>query len=83
MPAAPSSPRSVVVYNLNIVGSVISPFETDTPLVIYANAVLAFPVTLQSFQPVAPQGSQVSQMHRLIETIQSPFRLLPNVFKTW
>ncbi len=71
----------MVVNNRNVVGSVISPEETDTPLVVDSNAVLAFPVTLQGFQAVATQAGQVSELHCLIEAIQAAFRLLANVLK--
>jgi hypothetical protein len=43
----------VVVHQLNIVGVAVGPPKTDTPLVVDANAVLASPVTVEAFEPIA------------------------------
>ncbi len=47
----------MVIDDLNVFGAVSSlrPFETDAPLLINPNAVLASPVAGQGFQPVAGQ----------------------------
>jgi hypothetical protein len=38
----------MIVCDLNIIRVAIAPFKANTPLVIYAYAVLTFPVTFQS-----------------------------------
>jgi hypothetical protein len=44
----------VVVYNLNVESIPVTPQETDTPLVVDANALLASSrVALQRFQMIA------------------------------
>jgi hypothetical protein len=43
----------VVVHNLNVESIPVTPQETDTPLVVDADAVLAFSVALQRFQMIA------------------------------
>jgi hypothetical protein len=51
----------VVVDDLDIVRIRASPSETDPPLVVDANAVLAIPVALQGFKPIARRDPQVIQ----------------------
>ncbi|CUS05921.1 protein of unknown function [Candidatus Promineifilum breve] len=48
----PSCFGSVIVHNFNVMGSVIFPFETDTPLRINPNAILTFPIATQLFQSI-------------------------------
>jgi hypothetical protein len=45
----------MVVHDLNVRGAlrIRWPLETDPPLLIDADRILAFPVTAQRFQPVA------------------------------
>ena len=43
---------SMIINNLNFVYAVISPFKTDSPLIIDANAVLPFACPLQRFKPI-------------------------------
>ena len=57
----------VVVDNLDFGWSYISPEETNSPLVIYANTVLAFPITLECFKTVTRRGSQKVQCLRCVE----------------
>jgi hypothetical protein len=51
----------VVVDNLNVPSVATLPAETDTPLVIDANAALTFPNTLKGFQPVPWRRPQFLQ----------------------
>jgi hypothetical protein len=44
-------------------------------LIIDANAVLAFTVTMEQFQPIAVEHSKVSQTDRSIQPIKPDFRL--------
>jgi hypothetical protein len=43
---------SVVVDDFNVVGVAVNPAETDAPLIVDADAVLAFALALQGFQPI-------------------------------
>jgi hypothetical protein len=66
---------SVIVNHFHIVRIPASPDKTDAVLIVDANAVLAFPVTAQSFQPVAWRHGQILQRQRGIQNIQFLHRL--------
>jgi hypothetical protein len=53
----------VIVDDLNVdrASRTFRPLETDTPLVVDPNAVLALPISTQSLETVAGQGAQVLQ----------------------
>jgi hypothetical protein len=51
------------------------PLETDPPLDVDPDAVLAGAVTLQRFQPIAPERPQLVQPRGCAENFQSPIRL--------
>jgi hypothetical protein len=51
----------VIVNDLDVVGVTASPSETDPPLIVDADAVLALPITSQSFQAVPRRNTQVVQ----------------------
>jgi hypothetical protein len=48
----------VVVHDFNIKSISIQPAKADPPLVIDANAVLTFPVSMQDFQAVSGRRTQ-------------------------
>jgi hypothetical protein len=53
----------VVVHNFDLVGTIVMPHETDSPLVIDSDAVLPLAVALQGFELVSrwdPQARQLS-----------------------
>jgi hypothetical protein len=45
------------------VGIAVAPHEAHAELIVDANAVLAFSITVQLFQPVAGRDSQILQSH--------------------
>ena len=51
----------MVIGNFNIrrTGGAFWPFEANTPLVVDADAVLAFPAALQGLEPVSRQNGKV------------------------
>jgi len=49
----------VVIHDLDLIGSGIRPHEADAVLVVNANAVLAFSISDQSFEPIAGRNSQL------------------------
>jgi hypothetical protein len=55
-------PLLVVIYNLHLVSIVVHPLETDAPLVIDANTVLALSITRERFQMVSWRGPQVIEI---------------------
>jgi len=51
----------MVVDDFNLKDTAIIPAETNSPLVIHSNAVLPFPVTLESFEPICRRNSEIIQ----------------------
>lgn len=49
----------MVVDEFDVVGVAITPNETNAPLLIYPDAVLTVPVTVEAFQPIARQLCQI------------------------
>ena len=60
----------VIIHNLHVVGIAIAPDKTNAPLVIDADAVLAFPVTFQGFQMIAGRRPQIAKFGRDIQLPQ-------------
>ena len=62
----------MVIDNLYVdrAGRAVGPLKADPPLVIDADAVLALPIALQCFQPVARQGSEIFQARRCVQSFQ-------------
>jgi hypothetical protein len=60
----------VVVDDLDILRSIRGPNETDTPLVIDPDAVLAFPIALEGLQAIAWGYPQVVQRRRPVELLE-------------
>jgi len=52
-------PPSMIIYDFYIPRTILCPYETDTPLVIYPNAVLTNSVTFQWFQPISGRYAKV------------------------
>jgi len=65
----------MAINNFNIVDIAAFPFETDSPLIIYANAVLPLPVALQSFQLIAGRLSEILKSPGAVQIKQLPTRL--------
>jgi hypothetical protein len=60
----------MIVDNLDFVGIPFSPLETDTPLIIDADAVLARSIPAQLLQPIGWRASQVLQCSGVVEHAQ-------------
>jgi hypothetical protein len=58
---------SVIVDDLYVCGSVWSPDEADTPLLINTDTVLSSPVIFQRFQPVAGRYLQILKNCRPVQ----------------
>jgi len=79
----------VIVRDFNVVGVGADPAETDSPLIVNANAVLTCSITLQLFEPVAGWNAQVFQTlggiqhskfakHEVLEIRREPSRSIAN-----
>jgi hypothetical protein len=52
---------SVVVDDFYVVGVAVTPSETDTPLVVDPDAVLAFAIAFEGFEPIGRRYAQIIQ----------------------
>src|SRR6266576_3167179 len=62
----------VVINDLHIRGTGLSfrPRKTNPPLIVYANAVLAFAIPFEGCKAVAGQGCKVRQRSGRLEPVQ-------------
>jgi hypothetical protein len=62
----------MVIDNLDMswAGGTFRPFEANPPLIVDANAVLAFSISSQHFKTVAGQHGEISQLNGRFQTIQ-------------
>ena len=67
----------MVINNLHVrwAGRLFGPLKANPPLVIDADAVLALPVALEGFQPIAGQSGKVFQARRHIQPVKPDFGL--------
>ena len=77
----------MIVYDFDVVGVILVPAETDAPLIINSNTVLAFAIAGQRLQSISRRQAQKGQLHGSIDQLeftQSPLtdvsRNLPNKF---
>jgi hypothetical protein len=64
----------VVVSDFNIKGVSLFPSETDSPLIVDADTVLARTITLQRFQTVAWWDPQILQLDSIFKEPKFPPR---------
>jgi hypothetical protein len=69
----------MIIGDFHFVRPVMVPNKTDSELVIDANAVLAFAVTLQRFEPVAGRNPPVIQGRSAVQHQELSQRRLPEV----
>jgi len=60
----------VIVDDIDIYSSQISPSKDNAPLIVHPNAVKSAPSTLQCFQPVSGRRRKVSQFMRVLDHVQ-------------
>jgi hypothetical protein len=65
-----------MIHNLNVVRVSVDPFEANSPLLIDANTMLTFSITLQSFQTIAWRHGQIFQADSSVDQLQLLKRLL-------
>jgi hypothetical protein len=63
---------SVVVDELDILRTSLSPDEADAPLVVHPDAVLTAAVACQPLEPVARRDAQVLDIHRRVHQLELP-----------
>lgn len=61
---------SVIVDNLDLLGSSVCPFENDTPLIIYADRVLPCEIALQRFQAISWRNGEIAKQDGAVELHQ-------------
>src|SRR6185312_551639 len=61
---------SVAIDDLHVVGVTIGPSETDAPLVVDPDAVLAIAAALQGFEPVCRGSARIIQHSGIAEHAQ-------------
>lgn len=71
----------MVVHNFHVQRIFAVPAEANPPLVIDADAVLAFAVVFQRFQMIAIRHAQIIQAARLIQQQQFPPRHALNLVR--
>jgi hypothetical protein len=60
----------VVINDLYVFGISGAPDKTDSPLAIYSDAVLSFPITLQSFESIRGRQAQIIKPTRGIDRVK-------------
>jgi len=61
-------------FDVDRAGCAVGPLKANPPLVIDTDAILALPIALQCFQPVAGQGGEIFQTGRRLCTIYAARR---------
>jgi len=57
----------VIVRDLNFKRVAVTPFEADPPLIVDPNAVLAFPVPPQRFEPIVGRDPKILKGNRTVK----------------
>lgn len=64
----------MIIDYLNVVGVALAPTKANSPLVVDANAVLAFSVAFQRFEPISRQRGKREQVRRRIQHVELSLR---------
>jgi hypothetical protein len=64
----------VIIHDLDVVRVPLVPAKADAVLIVDPNAVLADPIPLQRFQPIARQRGKVTQDRRDVQRVQTSTR---------
>jgi len=60
----------MIIYDLNVSGFIFDPLKADSPLIVYADAVLTRTASLKPLKPVSRRGQQVLQIFSVIQVEQ-------------
>jgi hypothetical protein len=69
----------MIIHDLHVFCMPVTPYEADTPLIIDADTVLPFPISLQGFQSVRRREAQILQTGGGIDRVEFHERSLLNV----
>jgi hypothetical protein len=72
----------MVVRYFDILGAIITPLKTNTPLSVDGNAVLAFSVSVQRLQSVAGQCGKITERFGGFKNLQALLALPLEPLKT-
>jgi hypothetical protein len=75
----PYLPVLVVIHYLNIMGIPVAPNKADAVLVVHANGMLSFAISLQLFQVVAGRNAKVFNCERSVQDHQLSSRDSPKI----
>ena len=70
---------SMIIGNFYLMDAIFPPDETDTPLFVDTNAMLALSVTTQLFKTVGRWNAEIIQRFRIMKHNQLAFRQALNV----
>jgi hypothetical protein len=71
----------MIIHDFYVPGIAVTPSETDSPLIVDANAVSARPIAFQAFQAVSGRTPKVVNRNGRIHGMQ--FRLGPLLNRSW
>jgi hypothetical protein len=60
----------VIIHDFYLVRVALAPNETNTPLIVDPNTMLACPVSAQAFQPIARRRSQIAEPRGEMQLVQ-------------
>jgi hypothetical protein len=60
---------SMIINNFYVVWTIFPPFEANTPLLVYADALLAGPVSTQRFKPITGKIHQIFDAGGAVEDL--------------
>jgi len=72
----------MIVNDFHTVWAILVPLEANTPLLVYADALLAGPVSSQRFKMVAGKIHQIFNAYSTIQYLQAAFSLPGKGLKT-
>jgi hypothetical protein len=64
----------MIIGNFNLVDAIVRPLETDTPLIVDANAVLTLPVAAQRFKLVGGRDAEIINRDGMVQHDKFSFR---------
>jgi len=60
----------MVIHNFNVSGFIFDPLEANSPLIVYANAVLSCAISFEPLKPVSRRSHQILQIFSVIKVEQ-------------
>jgi hypothetical protein len=62
----------VIIGDLDFIRIVLSPYEADPPLIVYANGMLSFSLTSQFLQPIPRGRAKIVNAPRIVQHSELP-----------